>query len=195
MSAEVSVWARQGDPQPLFDGQSVPLYRQSGTWSVDESFTLAGAENSRMSIPIDRRQGEMASYCFRVRVLLGSDSSVEIVPPQPLLVRSDKKPIIASILLEGETALVVESHGNTGSALIEVDGSRQVNLRPSDSNENAGQDVQIHRQANHVLLIVNGSRLGEFLCTSNTDDRVTLNVTRGRASVADIDVVELVKDP
>lgn len=191
--SEVPLWEVQGVPQPLFDGQSVPRYTQSGSWVVDQ-FTLVGSENGMMTIPLDRRSDGVAGYRFGVSVSLKSGDSAEIVPPHPVQAGSSEHPTTVSILLEDESASVVDTKGQPDSSRSVVGGSKQAVLRPGSPEEDARQVVQVYRQANDLVLIVNGARLAQLSCTSTTNNEVTLKVNRGKASFADIEIADLVKE-
>ncbi len=190
---DVSVWDVQGAAQHLFDGLSVPIYPQSGSWSVDSDFTLAADENAWMKLPLERRLDGAIGYRFQVSVMLGAGSSVQIVLPHPVSSGSIKNPMSASVLLEKGTARVVPTEATSVAGRRKVEGTKKVNLRPDSPDEKAAQEVHVYRQADVLILIVNGMRVAQFTRTPATEDEITLKVVRGRSSFADIAVDRLVE--
>ncbi len=173
-------WQVQNFPQPLFDGQSVPIYPQSGSWSIDGAFTLVGGEKAWMTIPLEGN----ANYRFRVSTLVANGHAVEIVLPQPLQDRAS-----VSLVLQDSTARLISTELREPIAK-----TVQLDLRPVDIDQNVRQEIHMYRLKNDLGLIVNGTPLGRFQCTSATQNQLTLKVIQGKASFADMDVAKLERE-
>ena len=178
----VSTWAANGIPQPLFNGESVPLFRQSGSWSAvsanDGARVLLGGKGARMTIPLAIKGKRAADLRLRLGVNLSDDAMIELA----LIGRSGSEACATLRLDDGLTHLI------TGDA----SQSRGISLRSSQDGDVVFQQVQIHRQGEHLVVDVNGSHVGQLYCDADPIESVVLRCMEGEARFADIDIVDLV---
>lgn len=176
-------WTVDGFPEPLFNGSSVPLFRQSGRWltgsAADGSRVLVGKEGARMTIPLVIDGASKSNARFRVAVNFPDDNSVGTV-----VLSTDQNEEIASLHIskfearfESKWALV-DDHDDPIRALSVPGGS-------------VFHQIAIHRESNRIRLTFDGKSIGTTRDDTESLVSVELRSESGSVNFADIDQVQL----
>ncbi|GAB5405789.1 MAG: hypothetical protein Aurels2KO_40200 [Aureliella sp.] len=218
--AELIEWAVDGFPVPLFNGQSVPRFRQAGFWSPevaqDGSRVLTGARGARMTIPLELPDVKTRNMRFRVGVYLSEDATlqVDIKPSNQQNPSASVKLGATSISLSSVTdgkatelnslPIAGPSRQHTGASeptLGDKDKAASVDVdSKGDDSENAGDEVvfqrlQFQRQDSAVVVIINGQELGRIPAEQGTTTSLELTCQDGPVNLADLDIVPLKPSP
>ena len=184
--ADASGWIVDGFPRALFDGQSVPLFRQSGNWSAgiasDGSRVLIGAEDAKMIIPLELNSSTSPNMRLRLGVNYGKESVVEIG-----VRHADQTLECAMLRFQNETIDFVPSEATCNSS-----DPKSLHVQSSAEEDVVFQQVAFQRQGDQVLLVVNGQTLGSIGCTETDATAIHLRCITKSANFADIDLVSLV---
>jgi serine/threonine protein kinase len=179
-------WKVDGFPQPLFNGQSVPLFRQSGNWTTgsaaDGGRVLSGKEGSRMTIPVAIKNNLAAHARLRIAVHADKSGIVEIGLSQ------DAKPIesLGTLVFKSWSAEFIPS-----SETIDTAPEQSSKIQFDESNDFLLQQVTIKRLPDHVIVIVNGQTLATVESENDAGVSIELRCMKQDASFADVDVVGL----
>lgn len=185
-SATVLALAPDGFPQPLFNGSSVPLFRQAGVWlpvsAKDGSRVLAGESGSWMNIPVSIKDKPTASVRLRVSVNLVDGSEAEISVTSP----SSKPSDLAIVRLNRDGA----KFGLSG------DGAKQIGDVPFPVTDASAESTVFHsltfvRHDSTIQAFVNGEFLGQVPIDTSPDCGIQLRPTKGTTEFADIDIVAM----
>ncbi len=185
-SAAVLALVPDGFPYPLFNGSSVPLFRQSGAWSPvsaeDGSRVLAGESGAWMTIPVSIKDKPAASVRLRVSVNLADDSEAEVAVTSPNSKPSD----LAIIRLSNEGAKFALS-GNGAKQTIDV----PFPVADPSAESTVFRNLTFVRHESTIQTFVNGEYLGQVLIDESPDCGIQLRPTKGTTEFADIDIVAM----
>jgi serine/threonine protein kinase len=177
-------WKVDGFPQPLFNGQSVPLFRQSGNWTsgsaADGGRVLIGNEGSRMTIPVVIENDVTAFARLRMGVHVDELGIVEIGLSQS----ADPPRDLGTLVFKDSLAKFVPS-----SAATDLGDTFQI--RFDESDDFVLQQVAIEHLSDHVDVIVNGQTIATIDNENDAGVSIELRCVQKNASFADIDVVRL----
>ncbi len=180
-----TTWPASGVTLPLFNGETVPLFSQSGSWTPsdaeDGSRVLQGQAGSRITIPVAIPNNETASARLRLGVNLPTTSTLEIAiqwnkehPPQATLtLASDLVRFVPDPVQDVASAEASISYGS-----------------PSDDTV-VFQRLAFYRQAHVVIAEVNGQRIGHVIGNPGQTPEIIIRCLQGDSRLADIDIVEL----
>lgn len=206
-----SRWEIDGFPQPLFNGESVPLFRQAGSWSpsieADGSRVLTGTQGSTMTIPLVMKQGPSAKTAaaknmrFRIGVSLPGEGTVDL----EIAFDDHDRDKLAVLRLQNGNAewipqkLAAEPFSNQPADQPDNqpadqldDASRTVvKLPDTDSSDVVFQRVSIVRQANQCIVSINNDVFPPIECAEDSPASVRLRCVNGTAHFGDIDMVAM----
>ncbi|MCG8649832.1 MAG: hypothetical protein MI861_08365 [Pirellulales bacterium] len=184
----VSAWEIAGPPHPIFNGQSVPLFRQSGYWctgvSKEGGGILIGRGNSRMTIPMSLRQDPTPNARFRVNLMPQGDALAELVIAAPDMPHHQ---IVVQIRKGSATA--VSTAETPDSNLSSSVSSIAMHLPQSD--EVIFYACEVLRWQDFVQVSVNGQALAQMQYSSPEKTSVILRCQAGMVHFADLDLVSL----
>lgn len=198
-------WTINGLPDPLFNGKSVPLYRQSGGWSTgvagDGSRVLVGQEESQMTIPLKLRTSlggvvDDGNLRLRLGVMVSSDSRADISVLVPSVsadaeFEADPNAKIEGAVLRFDHDSVTFVPADVLRRTSQATAIRKMKLPSTSIDESAFQRVSVHRRGGEIVVFVNGSQLGRIVCDEADTSFIRLRCTNNSTSFADIDVVPI----
>ncbi|KAA1261291.1 Serine/threonine-protein kinase PknL [Rubripirellula obstinata] len=178
-------WIVDGFPQPLFNGESVPLFRQSGSWSPgvasDGSRVLVGSEGSQMTIPLTKSENDSPNLRLRFGLRLSVDSVVEVS-----FMHSDQSTQCGVLRFDGYTAAFRSSASSPDS-----DSSTSMTFSPSPNQDPIFQSLTFQRTKKSASLTINGDPIGNLPCDASSITSIKLRCIKNAATFADIDIVRL----
>jgi|GEM_PF-4691713 len=165
-----SDWQPEGFPTPLFNGQSVPRFRQTGVWqpsvAADGSRVLTGRTASTLNLPI-AVEGSTHSR-LRIGVSLKPEDEVAIEAKQ-----------------EGKSVELLRLD-NAVASIRKNDNQTNFDLpQPNSDTDVVFQRVEVLRSEKAVAVLVNGKQLNEMLSAGS---EITLRCITGQPDFADIDL-------
>lgn len=176
-------WVVDGFPEPLFNGSSVPLFRQSGSWlagsAADGSRVLVGKEGARMTIPLRIDGSSRSNVRFRVAVNLSANASAELA-----VFSEDANEPIARLQIS-------QSEARFDSPLTLGKGQPNQILELPTVGESGFQQVLIYRETGRMRFTVNGVSVGTIGHDSADPVSVQLRSKSGLVNFADMDKVML----
>lgn len=189
---ETTTWRIDGLPLPLFNGKSVPLFKQFGSWapgvSSDGSRVLIGEQGAQMTIPLISKNSQSGradrNLRLRVSVLVSADSVTEIS-----LLDSATETTCATLQLARNT--VTCTLDTAGTETSNTTATRSLRLPNNTTDDSVFQRVSFQRQRDRVLMSVNGEELGRVTCDEHTTSLVRFRCVENSSSFADIDVVAI----
>ncbi|MEM9585811.1 MAG: serine/threonine-protein kinase [Planctomycetota bacterium] len=176
-------WMVDGFPRPLFNGSSVPLFRQSGNWSVgtveDGGRVLVGRSSARMTVPLSMDRSGTRNVRLRLGLHLENNSAAEL-----RLAFSDSS---------SEQALLRFQDGVVDFILSSADDreTKSIQLPGSSHDDAAFQRITIQRRGDQADLTINGELLGTVQCNPTSEASFQIRCISGVANFADIDIVPL----
>ncbi|MEM9643663.1 MAG: serine/threonine-protein kinase [Planctomycetota bacterium] len=174
-----------GFPQPLFNGKSVPLFLQSGSWSPgtasDGGRVLEGKRGAHMTIPLAVPKSSARDTRLRMGVHVEEDSVVEIAIRGSDVEAEGMKLRIGPDMIEFRQAT---AGGEPGESLP------QTTVR-SSTGDVTFQRIAFMRFGAKIWVLANGEIMGSAACQDDFDPSVVLRCVRNNACFADIDVVAL----
>lgn len=165
-----SNWQSEGFPTPLFNGQSVPRFRQTGIWqpsvAADGSRVLTGRTASTLNLPVAVEGATHARLRFGISLNLEDAVAIE---------------------LEREGKVVELMRLNNAIASIPSDDNRKsVDLtQPHREGDVVFQRIEVLRDGNALAIVVNGKQVLAVRCDSN---EITLRCVAGQPEFGDLDI-------
>lgn len=189
-------WQVNGLPAPLFNGKSVPLFRQSGSWALgiagDGSRVLKGMEGAQMTIPLmlETSTGGTDADDFRLRVgvLVSVDNRAEI-----RLLSSSSGKEFAVLRFDSSSVKFIPDASATNAS--RTTAARSIDLQTTSIDDSVIQRVSLQRAGDQVSLFINGDEIGRVACGDNTIDSAVLRCVKNESSFADIDIVSITPMP
>lgn len=182
---EAAQWNVEGFPRPLFNGISVPMFRQSGHWAPGEvsdgSRVLVGNEGSRMTIPLAAQDDVSPNMRLRIGLHAAPDSIVEIG-----LLHSNKD----------QQCGVLRFHRNVVDFLPSSDAedaspAKSATLSASSPEDTVFARFAFERKDAIASFLVNGKQLGSVRCDSEAITSIEVRCIKNASSFADIDLVRM----
>lgn len=178
-------WVVSGFRQPLFNGQSVPVFKQAGAWTqveaADGSRVLQGAAGSWMTVPLFRPSLKSTNVQLRIstHLLPGGSVAFEF---------EDLKKRSLGQLHISQTAIKFL----TGELLEESSANKHVPIAATEPDQVVFQRIQISRKNSKLIIEANGQLVKVIDSEPTSLNAITLHCIDQDAQFADIDIIELV---
>ena len=185
---ETENWTADGFPQPLFNGQSVPRFRKTGSWSPsvvsDGSRVLTGQTGSAMTIPLALSSTTTQNLRLRL-ALTTNDQRITEIGIRHANRDSDEAMLrfrdgIAEFVPIGDTA--------------EQSETISIPLTQSTQDNTVFQRIVVMRRDTQISLLINGETMGTVSCDPATATAIQLRSVAGFANYADVDIVALKRE-
>ena len=198
-------WEIDGFPRPLFNGESVPLFRQSGSWSptveADGSRVLTGTQGATMTVPLlldqrlngngDAKIDNAGNHVrFRIGVSLPNPGTVEL----EFAVGGTSGEQLATLRLQNGQAEWISGKVTTESSPnSSEDASRTIiELPPAPiSDDVVFQRVSVTRYADQFMVAINNDAFPPIVCGDDVAVNVRLHCVTGTTHFGDIDMVAM----
>lgn len=167
-----SNWQPHGLPTPLFNGTSVPRFRQTGFWQPtvagDGSRVLTGRAASTLSLPVAVEGSGSAR--LRLGVSLGPDDKI-------------------SMEVKSEGNLMKLLSLDSSNAHVPERGTNFPLTQPDSDGDVVFQRIEVLRIDQALAVIVNGKQLMEVF---SDQSEITIRCETGQPQFADIDLGRMV---
>lgn len=180
-----SAWKPASLPRPLFNGLSVPLFPQSGSWrshtASDGSRVLAAAEGSQLTIPLQQTliSGPDSNWQFRVSLQPQQQGTARV------LIRAEADGPSLALVVDAERAhLIALNDASEPSELATAP-------LPTSTDQSSFLACQFSKIGADLIVRINGERVGAISLNSATPVSVILVAEQGETYFADLDIVEL----
>lgn len=182
------LWEVDGFPRPLFNGQSVPLFQQVGSWSpdvaADGSRVLSGKEGAEMTLPLVLAGDPSPNLRLRFSLLVEDDTVIEVG-----LRHSGESSDLSVMRFEDDrVAFRPLQNAVEPSEPKRIDLSQTAESIPGDF---VFQRVAILRLGDRVSVVFNGQQLGSVGCNAGESTSIILRSVKNQAILADIDIVRM----
>lgn len=175
-AVDLSQWPIDAIPTPLFNGESIPLFRKSGNWAAGKSDdggrVLIGAEGSWMQLPLWLPRSRETNARLRFATAF---------PPEGRL----KMELLGEPSTAGATLWATEQS-------VEMVDSKDQESKMVFSKLHRSLRFQVFQHQNSWMVMVNGEPLGSFRISPGESPAVMIHCDTGEVQISDLDIVPLV---